>query len=97
MKQKIGGGLRYYRPPEKILKKGDLDLLVLDEINFAAAIGLVNKKRVLEVLDKAPEKTNIVLTGRRAPKSFIKKADYVMEFRAIKRPKKIETKKGIEW
>ncbi len=79
------------------LKEKKPDLLVLDEINLAVAIGLINKKDVLEMLKTVPEKTTVYLTGRRAPKEFIKKADYAVEFKVLKMPKKFETKKGITY
>lgn len=80
-----------------VLKEKKPDLLVLDEINLAAAIGLIDKKDVLEMLKTAPEKTTLYLTGRRAPKEFIRVADYAVEFKILKIPKKFETKKGITY
>lgn len=87
-------GLRF---ASGVLKEKKPDLLVLDEINLAVAIGLIDKKDVLEMLKKVPEKTTVYLTGRRAPKEFIKKADYAVEFKILKMPKKFETKKGITY
>jgi cob(I)alamin adenosyltransferase len=74
-------------------------VLVLDEINLAAAIGLVKVEEVLELLGKVPEETVVVLTGRRAPKEFIEVADLVTEMREIKHPHKrgVEARKGIEY
>jgi len=83
---------------EKILKKKP-DLLILDEINLAAAIGLVPIKKVLKLIEKASPKTTIYMTGRYAPKEFIKRADFATEIRQIKHPaeKRIPAKKGIEY
>ncbi len=86
-----------FRLAKAILTKERPDLLVLDEINLAVAIGLIGKKDVLEMLRTVPEKTTVYLTGRRAPKEFIKKADYAVEFKVLKMPKKFETKKGITY
>lgn len=86
-----------FRFAEAILTKERPDLLVLDEINLAAAIGLIGKKDVLDLLERVPEKTTLYLTGRRAPKEFIEKADYAVEFKILKMPKKFETKKGITY
>jgi cob(I)alamin adenosyltransferase len=74
-------------------------VLVLDEINLAAAIGLVKVEDVLKLLEKVPEETVVVLTGRRAPKEFIEVADLVTEMREIKHPHKrgVEARKGIEY
>lgn len=74
-------------------------VLVLDEINLAAAIGLVRVEDVLKLLEKVPEETVVVLTGRRAPKEFIEVADLVTEMREIKHPHKlgVEARRGIEY
>jgi len=74
-------------------------VLVLDEINLAAAIGLVGVEDVLKLLEKVPEETVVVLTGRRAPKEFIEMADLVTEMKEIKHPHKrgVEARKGIEY
>lgn len=94
-REKAQAGLRFARV---VLREEKLDLLVLDEINLAAAIGLIDKKDVLEMLKNVPEKTTVYLTGRRAPKEFIRMADYAVEFRILKMPKKkFETKKGITY
>ncbi len=83
---------------EKALEKKP-DLLILDEINLAAAIGLLPRKKVLKLLDKASPKTTIYLTGRFAPKEFIKRADFATEILQIKHPsqKRMPAKKGIEY
>ena len=83
---------------EKALEKRPR-VLVLDEINLAAAIGLVKVEDVLRLLEKVPEETVVVLTGRKAPKEFIEVADLVTEMREIKHPYKrgIEAREGIEY
>jgi cob(I)alamin adenosyltransferase len=74
-------------------------VLVLDEINLAAAIGLVKVEDVLKLLENVPEETVVVLTGRRAPKEFIEVADLVTNLREIKHPHKqgVKARKGIEY
>jgi len=81
---------------ERMLKEKP-DLLVLDEINLAAAIGLLKVKDILRLLNKAPEKTNVYLIGRYAPKELIKRADFVNEVIEVKHPKYWKAKKGIEY
>lgn len=82
---------------EAVLMKEKPDLMVLDEINLAAAIGLLDKKDVIEMLTHIPKKTTIYLTGRLAPKEFVDRADFAVEFRILKMPRKLETKKGITY
>ena len=80
---------------EAIKKKPNL--LVLDEVNIATAVGLLPEKDLLEFLDKVPTETAVYLTGRYAPPKLIWRADYVTEFITLKQPEKITSKKGIDW
>ena len=73
------------------------DLLIIDEINLAAAIGLVRIDEVLDILCLIPKSVHVYLTGRNAPKEFIDIADYVTELNNIKHPQKIECTEGIEY
>jgi len=81
---------------EKCLKKRP-SLLVLDEINLAVYCKLLDSKDVIRFLNKIPKKTNVVLTGRYAPKELMNRADFVNEVKAIKYPKKIPSTKGIQY
>ena len=82
----------------KIAKKKKPNLLILDEINLAAAIGLLDPKKVIERIDKEiPARIIVYMTGRYAPKEFIDRADYATEFVTLKQPKVIKAKKGIEY
>jgi cob(I)alamin adenosyltransferase len=75
------------------------NLLVLDELNLAASVGLVNIKDVIKMLDGAPEGTVIAITGRHAPKELIDRADFVNEVKDIKHPfkKGIPAQEGIQY
>ncbi len=72
-------------------------LLILDEINLAMYCKLINVDDVLSLLDMVPRRTQVVLTGRFAPKELIKRADFVNEVVAIKYPEQIPTTKGIQY
>jgi cob(I)alamin adenosyltransferase len=72
-------------------------LLILDEINLALYCQLLDAKEVLEFLDQIPEKTDVVLTGRYAPKELIDRADFVNEVVDIKHPKEMVMTKGIQY
>lgn len=82
---------------EEIIKEKKPHLLVLDEINLALHCKLLEVKKVLEFLEKIPEKTDVVLTGRFAPKELIKRAEFVNEIIEIKHPKKMVTTEGIQY
>ncbi|MDP3015205.1 MAG: cob(I)yrinic acid a,c-diamide adenosyltransferase [bacterium] len=78
------------------------DLIILDEINVAAGLKLIKTSDVLKIIDKYPRQSvsmDIILTGRNAPKSFIKIADLATEMKEIKHPfsKGKLAKNGVEY
>ena len=73
-------------------------LLILDEINLAAAGGLVKIKDILELLEIVPKRTIVILTGRYAPDELINRADVVTTVEDIKGVKKRKpARKGYEF
>lgn len=58
---------------------GEYDLVILDEINSCVNLGIIDEKDALNLLDNKSAKTEIICTGRNAPKSFIEKADLASE------------------
>jgi len=82
---------------EKIVQEKEPHLLVLDEINLAVHCRLLDANEVFELLDKIPKKTDVVLTGRYAPKELVERADFVNEIIDVKHPEKIPTTKGIQY
>ncbi len=74
-------------------------LLILDEINLALAIGLLEINDVLKLLSEIPDETVVVLTGRNAPKEIIDVADLVTEMKKIKHPfeEGVSAREGIEY
>lgn len=78
---------------------GKYDLVILDEINIALDIGLIDISDVIEMIESKPESVELVMTGRNCPKSLYKCADLVTEMRCIKHPfdRGIPARKGIEY
>ncbi|MFC1723413.1 cob(I)yrinic acid a,c-diamide adenosyltransferase [Nanoarchaeota archaeon] len=72
-------------------------LLILDEVNLALSLGLVNLEDVVDLLKVAPAGVDIYLTGRDAPKELYDYADFVTVVEDAKRPKRIVTRKGIDY
>ncbi len=72
-------------------------LLILDEINLAVAVGLLDEKEVIRFFDTVPAKTHIYLTGRNATPGLIRRADFVNEIVMVKGPKKLTGEKGIDY
>jgi len=70
---------------KQILKAGQHELLVCDELNSLVKDGLLTAGEIKEMVE-ARGKTHLVLTGRNAPKEIIKLADLVTEMEKIKHP-----------
>ena len=83
---------------EKITS-GIYDVMILDEVNYAAKLKLISDQDILDIIAVRPEKTSLVLTGNYVPESVIAAADLVTEMREIKHPyqKGIKAKKGIDF
>lgn len=83
---------------EKI-QSGNYNIVILDEVNYAINLGLVDVNDVLNLIKSKPEKLNLVLTGNHAKNEIIDAADLVTEMKEIKHPYKsgIKAKKGIDF
>ncbi|MBI9108024.1 MAG: cob(I)yrinic acid a,c-diamide adenosyltransferase [Spirochaetales bacterium] len=83
---------------EREMESGIWDLMVLDEFNIVAGYKLVKQARLEAFLDKKPEGTELVLTGRSAPEWLIERADLVTEMKLIKHyfDAGVPARKGIE-
>lgn len=75
------------------------NIVILDEINYALKLDLINLKDVLEIITNKPQEVSIILTGNYAKDEVIEKADLVTEMKEIKHPFKsgIKAKKGIDF
>jgi cob(I)alamin adenosyltransferase len=73
------------------------NLLVLDEINLVLAGKLLKIEEVLDLLNDIPAETDVVLTGRYAPRELIDRADFVNIIVDVKHPSEIVTTKGIQY
>lgn len=84
---------------KEIIKNGEHDLIILDEINVAVDFKLIPLKDVLKLMDEKPEKVELVLTGRYVHPDMVKQADLVSEILEIKHPYQngIQSRKGIDW
>ncbi len=94
-RQQAHDGLEYAR---KTIQDNDVDILILDEILVAQWFELVAQEEILDLIDKRPEKMELILTGRRATDDIIERADLVTEMREIKHYYQIgvPARKGIE-
>jgi cob(I)alamin adenosyltransferase len=81
----------------KIMQEKKPDLLVLDEVNLAIHWNLLKTKKVLELLERIPDQTTIVMTGRYAPQELLDRAEFVNIVQEVKMPKKFELTEGIQF
>ena len=81
------------------LLSGEYDMVVLDELNVVLAAGLIELDQVFKVLSDRSPNTEVVITGRGAPRELVKRADLVTEMLAIKHyyQEGIAGREGIEW
>jgi cob(I)alamin adenosyltransferase len=70
----------------KIVRSGEYDLVILDEVNVALEWKLIELQDVLSLLDEKPEGVELIMTGRYAHPDVIARADLVTEMREIKHP-----------
>jgi cob(I)alamin adenosyltransferase len=75
------------------------DLVILDEVNIAIRLKLLELEELLRLNKICPPKTELVLTGRYAHPRIIKIADLVSEVKEIKHyyKKGIKARRGIEF
>jgi cob(I)alamin adenosyltransferase len=78
---------------------GSWDILILDEINNAVHLGLLDIKDVLDLVRSKPRDLHVILTGRDAHPDLIAAADMVTEMRVIKHPYDcgVPAQKGIDY
>ena len=84
---------------EEIIEKGEMDVVILDELNIALFFKLFTVEEVISVLNKRDENMEIIITGRYAPKELINMADLVTEMVEVKHyyNEGVEARKGIEF
>lgn len=82
----------------QVIKSGDYDMVILDEINTTIFFKLLKVEEVLELISLKPENMELILTGRYAPEEIIDVADLVTEMKEIKHyfTKGVMARTGIE-
>jgi cob(I)alamin adenosyltransferase len=83
---------------EKALS-GNYDIVILDEINNALKLKLIDLPQVLDLIDNKPPLMHLVLTGRDAPMELMKRAHTVTEMKEVRHAYRqgIEPQKGIDY
>jgi len=83
---------------EKELADFSPNLVILDEINVACSLEILDPEIIVKILRKNPE-TSFILTGRNAPREFLDIANLVTKMREIKHPfqEGKKAQKGIDF
>lgn len=72
-------GARGIEIVRELMKRVDIKMIILDEINSSVDLGIVKEKDVLELIECKHPDMELVLTGRNAPQSFRGAAHLVTE------------------
>lgn len=91
--------LRGYELAKIAILNNEYNLVILDEINIAIDLKIIDVDEVVELLKNKPECMEIVLTGRCANSKIIEIADLVSEIKPIKHywDKGVIAREGIEY
>jgi len=89
----------FFKQVMEKIKKGKYDLLILDEINVAIKLGLIEEDEVLKWLKNKPPSLEVILTGREATSQLLAIADLVTEMKKVKHPydRGVKMRKGVEY
>ncbi len=84
---------------DRVLTSGDYDLVILDEINVVLDLGMASLEDILSLLKKKAPHSEVILTGRGAPRGLIDFADLVSCVNDVKHPFNagVSARLGVEY
>jgi len=84
---------------KKVVKSGDYDIVILDEINVVLNLRMIKTDEVIDLIMNKPKHVELILTGRYAPEQIMSVADLVTEMKEVKHPytQGVPPRKGIEY
>ncbi len=84
---------------EKAIASKQCDMIIMDELNVALNLGLIELKDALKVIKAVPKRIELIITGRGAHPEIIKLADLVSEIKEVKHyyKKGLKARRGIEF
>ena len=82
----------------RLARTNECSLIVLDELNAALSLELIDHDAVISLLDDHGE-AELIITGRDPSAELLARADYVTEMKLVKHPyeKGVKARKGIEF
>lgn len=88
-----------WKTAKKAIKNNEYQLIILDEINIAIDLKILDINEVVDILKNKPKSMEIVLTGRNAHKKAIEIAHLVSEIQPVKHywDTGVMARQGIEY
>lgn len=89
---------RGFQVAKSAVSSGNYDIVILDELNIAIYYNLIDLEKVIDMILKRDEETEVIITGRYAHQKLIEIADLVTEMKEVKHyyQKGVEARFGIE-
>jgi cob(I)alamin adenosyltransferase len=83
---------------KSVMQNENYDVIILDEANVAVQCNLITADELLELINKKPSGTELIITGRYAREEILAVADLVTEMKEIKHyyQNGIQARTGIE-
>jgi cob(I)alamin adenosyltransferase len=69
---------------KKTITSGKYQVIIMDEANVAAKLGVFQLSDLLDIIDLKPDDVELIITGRGAHPDVIERADLVTEMKEIK-------------
>lgn len=90
---------RALKAVKKAIKSKKYDVIIMDEINLALKLNLLDLKDIISLLKNTIGQQELILTGRYAPREILKIADLVSEIKEIKHyfRQGLKARKGIDY
>jgi cob(I)alamin adenosyltransferase len=88
-----------FEKAKEVIRSGEYDMVILDEINVAVDFGLIPEEELLDLVKSKPAELDLLLTGRYASEKLREIADLVSEVTEIKHHYNagIKDRAGIEY
>lgn len=90
---------QYWEKARTVMLSGQFQLVILDEIIVAGALGLISTDQIRRLIEEKPPDVELIMTGRGATPELIALADIVTEMKEVKHPfqEGLKARKGIEF
>ena len=88
-----------FRQALMMQKRGQCDLLILDEVIDALRLGVLDREMLFMLLNSKPESLELVLTGHKPNAELLERGDYVTEMIKRKHPfdSGVAARRGVEY